>query len=178
MHTVTFSHRFLLFGSTREFPWDCGTIQSHAKTLPCARSIRSPSRRRIVGKRWKKIENSYGINVTFRDVKTTLILQVKRCVDFWVHTERWHSSSTWPATSNLQQACWHILQQLVTSRYQDTFAWLATACWRQVYCKLPADLLQVVSPSLLSTSLLKLFKQVVTSLQMISWNKSVPFLAV
>ena len=37
-HTVTFSHRFLLFGSKLEFPWDCGTIQSHAKTLPCARS--------------------------------------------------------------------------------------------------------------------------------------------
>ena len=39
MHTVTFSHRFLLFGSKLEFPWDCGTIQSHAKTLPCARSL-------------------------------------------------------------------------------------------------------------------------------------------
>ena len=38
MHTVTFSHRFLLFGSKLEFPWDCGTIQSHAKTSPCARS--------------------------------------------------------------------------------------------------------------------------------------------
>ena len=40
VHTVTFSHRFLLFGSKLEFPWDCGTIQSHAKTLPCARSLR------------------------------------------------------------------------------------------------------------------------------------------
>ena len=39
VHTVTFSHRFLLFGSKLEFPWDCGTIQSHAKTLPCARSL-------------------------------------------------------------------------------------------------------------------------------------------
>ena len=39
MHTVTFAHRFLLFGSKLEFPWDCGTIQSHAKTLPCARSL-------------------------------------------------------------------------------------------------------------------------------------------
>ena len=39
MHTVTFSHGFLLFGSKLEFPWDCGTIQSHAKTLPCARSL-------------------------------------------------------------------------------------------------------------------------------------------
>ena len=38
VHTVTFSHRFLLFGSKLEFPWDCGTIQTHAKTLPCARS--------------------------------------------------------------------------------------------------------------------------------------------
>ena len=38
VHTVTFSHRFLLFGSKLEFPWDCGTIKSHAKTLPCARS--------------------------------------------------------------------------------------------------------------------------------------------
>ena len=36
VHMVTFSHRFLLFGSKLEFPWDCGTIQSHAKTLPCA----------------------------------------------------------------------------------------------------------------------------------------------
>ena len=34
------SHRLLLFGSKLEFPWDCGTIQSHAKTLPCARSLR------------------------------------------------------------------------------------------------------------------------------------------
>ena len=34
VHTVTFSHRFLLFGSKLEFPWDCGTIQSHAETLP------------------------------------------------------------------------------------------------------------------------------------------------
>ena len=42
MHTVTFSHRFLLFGSKLEFPWDCGTIQSHAKTLPCARSLTPP----------------------------------------------------------------------------------------------------------------------------------------
>ena len=41
MHTVTFSHRFLLFGSKLEFPWDCGTIQNHAKTLPCARSHRN-----------------------------------------------------------------------------------------------------------------------------------------
>ena len=40
VHTVTFSHRFLLFGSKLEFPWDCGTIQSHAKTLPCARSLK------------------------------------------------------------------------------------------------------------------------------------------
>ena len=40
VHTVTFSHRFLLFGSKLEFPWDCGTIQSHAKTLPCAGSLR------------------------------------------------------------------------------------------------------------------------------------------
>ena len=40
VHTVTFSHRFLLFGSKLEFPWDCGTIQSRAKTLPCARSLR------------------------------------------------------------------------------------------------------------------------------------------
>ena len=40
MHTITFSHRFLLFGSKLEFPWDCGTIQSHAKTLLCARSLR------------------------------------------------------------------------------------------------------------------------------------------
>ena len=39
VHTVTFLHRFLLFGSKLEFPWDCGTIQSHAKTLPCARSL-------------------------------------------------------------------------------------------------------------------------------------------
>ena len=39
MHTVTFSHRVLLFGSKLEFPWDCGTIQNHAKTLPCARSL-------------------------------------------------------------------------------------------------------------------------------------------
>ena len=39
VHTVTFSLRFLLFGSKLEFPWDCGTIQSHAKTLPCARSL-------------------------------------------------------------------------------------------------------------------------------------------
>ena len=38
VHTVTFSHRFLLFGSKLELPWDCGTIQNHAKTLPCARS--------------------------------------------------------------------------------------------------------------------------------------------
>ena len=39
VHTVTISHRFLLFGSKLEFPWDCGTIQSHAKTLPCAHSL-------------------------------------------------------------------------------------------------------------------------------------------
>ena len=39
MHTVTFLRRFLLFGSKLKFPWDCGTIQSHAKTLPCARSL-------------------------------------------------------------------------------------------------------------------------------------------
>ena len=39
MHTVTFSHRFLLFGSKLELPWDCGTIQNHAKTLPCACSL-------------------------------------------------------------------------------------------------------------------------------------------
>ena len=40
MHTVTFSHRFLLFGSKLELPWDCGTIENDAKTLPCARSLR------------------------------------------------------------------------------------------------------------------------------------------
>ena len=39
VHTVTFSHRFLLFGSKLEFPWDCGTIQGHTKTLPRARSL-------------------------------------------------------------------------------------------------------------------------------------------
>ena len=44
VHTVTFSHRFLLFGSKLEFPWDCGTIQSHAKTLPCARSLKNKER--------------------------------------------------------------------------------------------------------------------------------------
>ena len=39
MHTITFSHRFLLFGSKLELPWDCGTIENDAKTLPCARSL-------------------------------------------------------------------------------------------------------------------------------------------
>ena len=38
VHTITFSHRFLLFGSKLELPWDCGTIENDAKTLPCARS--------------------------------------------------------------------------------------------------------------------------------------------
>ena len=33
------SIRFLFFGSKLELPWDCGTIQNHAKTLPCARSL-------------------------------------------------------------------------------------------------------------------------------------------
>jgi hypothetical protein len=33
---------------------------------------------------------------------------------------------------------------LSTSRYQDAFAWLATACWQQVCSKLSTDLLQVV----------------------------------
>ena len=48
-----------------------------------------------------------------------------------------------------------ILRQLVTtSRYQDAFSWLATACWRQVCCKLLADLLQVDCQNLLSTGLL------------------------
>ena len=39
VHTITFSHRFLLFGSKLELPWDCGTIENDAKTLPCARSL-------------------------------------------------------------------------------------------------------------------------------------------
>ena len=41
VHTITFSHRFLLFGSKLQLPWDCGTIENDAKTLPCARSLRS-----------------------------------------------------------------------------------------------------------------------------------------
>ena len=41
-----------------------------------------------------------------------------------------------------------IWQQLVTtSRYQDAFAWLATACWRQVSCKLSTGGLQADSTS-------------------------------
>ena len=40
VHTITFSHRFLLFGSKLELPWDCGTIENDAKTLPCARSLK------------------------------------------------------------------------------------------------------------------------------------------
>ena len=54
------------------------------------------------------------------------------------------------------------LQKRVTT--SRAFALLATACWRQVCCKLSADLLQVDCQNLLSTGLL----QVVS----ISWNKS------
>ena len=55
----------------------------------------------------------------------------------------------------LQQICWHHATDLLpTSRYQDAFAWLATACWRHVCCKLSTDLLQVDCQNLLSTGLL------------------------
>ena len=44
---------------------------------------------------------------------------------------------------------------VATSRYQDAFAWLVTACWRQACCNLSTDLLQVDCPKLLSTGLLQ-----------------------
>ena len=44
---------------------------------------------------------------------------------------------------------------VTTSRYQDAFAWLATACWRQVCLKLSTDLLQVDCQNLLSTGSLQ-----------------------
>ena len=55
---------------------------------------------------------------------------------------------------SLLTTCNNLLRQ---SRYQDPFAWLATACWRQACCKLSTDLLQVAwkYQNLLSTGLLK-----------------------
>ena len=44
----------------------------------------------------------------------------------------------------LQQVCSHLATDLLsTSRYQDGFTWLVTACWRQVCFKLSRDVLQV-----------------------------------
>ena len=41
-----------------------------------------------------------------------------------------------PKTRKLQHLCrYHAKDLLWKSQYQHTFAWLATACWRQVYCK-------------------------------------------
>ena len=61
-----------------------------------------------------------------------------------------------------------ILQQpWSTRRYQNVFAGLATAFWRQACCKLSTDLLEVDCQNCLSTGLL----QVVTGLQMTSCNK-------
>ena len=47
VHTVTFSYCFLLFESKLKLPWDCGTIQNQAKTLPCARSLTLRYRRNV-----------------------------------------------------------------------------------------------------------------------------------
>ena len=56
----------------------------------------------------------------------------------------------------LQQICRHLAADLLsTSRYQDAFAWLKTAWWRQACCKLSTDLMQVDCQNLLSTSLLQ-----------------------
>ena len=67
-----------------------------------------------------------------------------------------------------------ILQQLVTkSRYQNAFAWLATACWQQICCKWNCQLtcckliVQTCYPQLCCN----LFQQVVTSVQMTSCDK-------
>ena len=62
-----------------------------------------------------------------------------------------------------------ILQQTwSTSRYHDAFAWSATACWRQVCCKLSIDLLQV---DCYPQACYKLFQQVVIQLQTTRCNK-------
>ena len=64
--------------------------------------------------------------------------------------------STQPKTRKLQQVCWHLaIDLLSTSRYQDAFVWVATACWRRVCCKLSTDLLQVDGQNLLSPGLLQ-----------------------
>ena len=65
-----------------------------------------------------------------------------------------------------------ILQQLVTtSRYQDAFAWLTTACWRQACCKLSTDLLQVdCIQTCYQQACCNMFQQVETSLRMTSCN--------
>ena len=70
-------------------------------------------------------------------------------------------------TSLQKQASCHLATDLLsTSRYQDVFERLATACWRKVCGKLSTDLLQVDCQNLLSMSSLL---QVVST----SCNKSV-----
>ena len=44
---------------------------------------------------------------------------------------------------------------VINKPISGAFAWLATACWRQVCCKLSTDLLQVDCQNLLSTGLLQ-----------------------
>ena len=68
-----------------------------------------------------------------------------------------------------QQDCWHLATDLLsTSRYQDAFAWLATACWRQVCCKLSQETCcKLIVETCYPQACCKLF-EVLTSLQMIS----------
>ena len=85
---------------------------------------------------------------------------------YWFLPESWSPSRfIWCATPRSKESTSSLLAyDGWTCRYQDAFAWLATACWRQVCCKLSTDLLQADCQILLSTGLL----QVVS----ISCNKS------
>ena len=103
---------------------------------------------------------------TFQGSKPFNVLN-EICNPFWM-TVRGVARGGQPKTRKLQQVCCRLVTLLSSSRYQDAFASLAPASWKQVCCKLSTGLMQDDNWDFLSPSLM----QVAPSLQISSWNKS------
>ena len=99
------------------------------------------------------------VQCIYSDVNKTKVID--RCLsglDAKSRERMWPQKRIQPKPHKLIQSLFYTdlaTDLLSTSRYQDAFARLATACWRQVCCKLSTDLLQVDCQNLLFTGLLQ-----------------------
>lgn len=114
--------------------------------------------------------------VNFAQVKIHWLI-VKTC---YIHklvascfNKKWQGCK-WPAATSLLPSCNRLLA--TTSRYHDAYAWLATACSRQVCWNCQrTDLLQVDCQDYYPRACCQLIQQVVTTLQITSCNKPARF---